>query len=56
MSGRNVDIKTDRHLRRGVGDEDVDDSERQHRADLFVGQTGTEELLLGHLKVDQTVQ
>ena len=44
------DADDDVVLRRGVGDEDVDDSKRQHGADLLVGQAGAEKLLLGHLK------
>lgn len=43
-------MKSTVYLRRGVGDEDVDDSKRQHRADLFMSQASTEKLLLGHLK------
>ena len=40
-------------LGRRVGDEDVDDSERQHRADFLVRQTGSKELLLSDLKFRQ---
>jgi hypothetical protein len=39
-------------LRSRVGDKDVDDSERQHGADLLVGQAGAKELFLGHLGVN----
>ena len=48
---RHVDVDVGDFLCRGVGDEDVDDSKRQHRADLFVSQAGTEKLLLGHLEI-----
>ena len=42
-------------LGRRVGDEDVDDSERQHRADFLVRQTGSKELLLSDLKFGQKI-
>ena len=42
-------------LGRRVGDEDVDDSERQHRADFLVRQTGSKELLLSDLKFRQKI-